>query len=101
MQIASGRVRRKTEPTGPGVEAVVVSKIDALWYTAKPNLPGRGLEYVRFFLPLNIHLGSGVSGVNWYIKRALICVAGCGGCHIKSVGPVFVWKQPVLILGSN
>ena len=28
MQIASGRVRRKTEPTGPGFAMVIFSKID-------------------------------------------------------------------------
>ena len=28
MQIAFGRVRRKTEPTGPGSETVIISKID-------------------------------------------------------------------------
>ena len=35
MQIAFGRVRRKTEPTGPGVETVILSKIDT--YGAVPN----------------------------------------------------------------
>ena len=29
MQIAFGRVRRKTEPTGPGAATVVFSKIDS------------------------------------------------------------------------
>ena len=28
MHVAFGRVRRKTEPTGPGAEAVIFSKID-------------------------------------------------------------------------
>ena len=28
MQVAFGRVRRKTEPTGPETETVVASKID-------------------------------------------------------------------------
>ena len=28
MQVAFGRVRRKTEPTGPGGETVIFSKID-------------------------------------------------------------------------
>ena len=28
MQVAFGRVRRKTAPTGPGVETVILSKID-------------------------------------------------------------------------
>ena len=28
MQVAFGRVHRKTEPTGPGSETVVISKID-------------------------------------------------------------------------
>ncbi len=35
MQIAFGRVRRKTEPTGPGANAVIFSKIDT--YGAVPN----------------------------------------------------------------
>ena len=43
MQIASGRVRRKTEPTGPGAEAVIFSKIDTYGSVRKPHLPGLGV----------------------------------------------------------
>ena len=32
MQVAFGRVRRKTEPTGPRAETVVISKIDTYDY---------------------------------------------------------------------
>ena len=35
MQVAFGRVSRKTEPTGPGAETVIVSKIDT--YALVPN----------------------------------------------------------------
>ena len=47
MQVAYGRVRRKTKPTGPGVGE----------YTAKPNLPGLGLEAYAslFYFPDSFH----------------------------------------------
>ena len=43
MQIAFGRVRRKTEPTGPGTATVVISKIDTYGY-------GPAQSYILGFL---------------------------------------------------
>ena len=38
MQIAFGRVRRKTEPTGLGATTVILSKIDTYDWVREPHL---------------------------------------------------------------
>ena len=52
MQVAFGRVRRKTAPTGPGTTTIICSKIDS--YGAVCNRTGLEKKIQKFRQPDNL-----------------------------------------------